>query len=143
MKELENTSWIKVRFSEIDSMRRVWHGSYVTYFEDGREAFGRQYPGIGYADMQRAGIYAPVYDIHARYLAPMGINDVAMVITRYNYHPGARLDFSYKIYREADRTLCVEGSTTQLFIDREGQLMVDLPDYYKHWQEKYLTDRME
>ena len=44
---LTNTTKTTVRFSEVDSMQVVWHGEYVRYFEDGREAFGRKYPGIG------------------------------------------------------------------------------------------------
>ena len=83
MKELTDICRVTVKFSEIDSMRRAWHGSYVTYFEDGRESFGRHYPGIGYADMQREGIYAPMYDMHLRYFAPLEINDVAEIHTRY------------------------------------------------------------
>lgn len=138
MKTLEDICRRQVRFSEIDSMRRVWHGSYVIYMEDGRESFGRRFAGIGYADMQRAGIYAPVYDVHIRYLAPLAMNDVAVIHTLYVYHPGARLDFSYKIYRESDNELCAEASTTQLFIAADGQLMTDKPDYYVAWQQKYL-----
>lgn len=138
MKELEDICRVQVKFSEIDSMRRVWHGSYVTYFEDGRESFGRHYPGIGYADMQEAGIYAPIYDMHVRYYAPLAINDVAVIHTHYIYKPGARLDYRYEVYRECDHMLCAEGSTTQLFIDREGQLMVERPDYYREWQAKFL-----
>lgn len=140
MKVLEDICHIQVRFSEIDSMRRVWHGSYITYLEDGRESFGRHYPGIGYADMQRAGIYAPIYDVHMRYYAPLGINDRAEVHTQYIYKPGARLDYQYRIYRESDHVLCAEGSTVQLFIDAGGDLLVDKPDYYEKWQARYLTD---
>lgn len=138
MKTLEDICRIPVRFSEIDSMRRVWHGSFVTYMEDGRESFGRHWPGIGYADMQEAGIYAPVYDLHIRYLAPLAMNDVAVIHTRYVYHPGARLDYAYKIYKENGDVLCAEGSSTQLFIDTDGELLTDKPDYYREWQEKYL-----
>lgn len=137
-KTLEDICTVAVRFSEIDSMRRVWHGSYVTYFEDGRESFGRHYPGIGYADMQRAGIYAPIYDLHVRYYAPLVINDRAEIHTTYVWHAGARLDYTYQVYRESDHTLCAEGSTVQLFIDPAGALMVDCPDYYTQWQERYL-----
>lgn len=36
---LTNRTTFRVRFSEIDSMQIVWHGEYVRYFEDGREAF--------------------------------------------------------------------------------------------------------
>jgi acyl-CoA thioester hydrolase len=139
-KELEDICRVTVKFSEIDSMRRVWHGSYVTYFEDGRESFGRHYPGIGYADMQREGIYAPIYELHSKYYAPLIINDVAEIHTRYVYHPGARLDYHYQVFRASDHLLCAEGSTTQLFIDQQEQLMIDKPDYYQAWQDKYLKE---
>lgn len=138
MKELEDICHVQVRFSETDQMRRVWHGSYVTYFEDGRESFGRHYPGIGYADMQQSGIYAPVYDLHLRYYAPLGMNDVAVIHTVYVYKPGARLDYRYEVYREHDGVLCASGSTVQLFIDPSGELMVEKPGYYQEWQDKFL-----
>ncbi len=115
----------------------AWHGSYVKYLEDGREAFGRHFPGIGYADMQRAGIYAPVYDLHLRFLSSLKMNDVAEIHTHYEYHPGARLDFSYKIFNQRTGALCIEAHTTQLFTDEEGQMVVDIPDYYREWQEKF------
>ncbi len=141
MDGLEDVCRVRVRFSEIDSMRRAWHGAYVSYFEDGRESFGRRYPGIGYADMQRAGVYAPLYDLHLKYFAPLALDDVAEVRTRYVYRPGARIDFEYKVFREADGVLCAEGSTVQLFIDAGGTLMVDKPGYYEAWQERYLGSR--
>lgn len=31
---------IKVRFSDTDAMGVVWHGNYLRFFEDAREAFG-------------------------------------------------------------------------------------------------------
>ena len=139
-KELTDICRVRVKFSETDAMQRVWHGSYVTYFEDGRESFGRRYPGIGYADIQRSGIYAPVYDLHVRYLAPLCINDVAEIHTRYVPKPGARLDFEYEVYREEGHILCATGSTTQLFIDPAGQLLLDLPDYYARWKERFAGD---
>ena len=108
----------------------------LTLRMDGSLSAGH-YPGIGYADMQRSGIYAPIYDLHLRFYAPLVLDDVAVVHTRYVYRPGARLDFEYKVYREADGILCAEGSTVQLFIDTEGMLMVDSPDYYKEWQARY------
>lgn len=131
---------VAVKFSEIDSMHRVWHGTYVTYFEDGRESFGRHYPGIGYADMQRASIYAPIYDVHVKYFAPLRLNDTVVIHTEYIYKPSARLDYRYKVFRDIDGALCAEGTTTQLFIDPQGNLMLDKPNYYEAWQAKYLAD---
>ena len=48
---LVNKTSLRVRFSEVDSMQIVWHGEYVRYFEDGREACGRECAGLGYMDI--------------------------------------------------------------------------------------------
>ena len=50
MRELKTSKEFEIRFSEVDSMNIVWHGSYMMYFEDAREAFGREY-GIAYLDI--------------------------------------------------------------------------------------------
>lgn len=134
--EIVDTVRIPVRFSEIDSMRRVWHGSYVKYLEDGRESFGRHYPGIGYADMVRAGILAPIIDMHLKYVGPLELNDVAVVTTRYVYKRGARLDYAYEVRRERDNALCVTATTTQLFIDADQQLVLEEPQYYIDWKRR-------
>ena len=47
---------IEIRFSEVDSMNFVWHGSYSLYFEDAREAFGAKY-GLGYLFIFNNGFY--------------------------------------------------------------------------------------
>lgn len=39
MSELKASKDFEIRFSEVDSMKVVWHGSYAIYFEDAREAF--------------------------------------------------------------------------------------------------------
>lgn len=134
---MQHTIQIPVRFSEIDSMRRVWHGSYVKYLEDGREAFGREYPGIGYADMVAAGILAPIVDVHIKYYGPLELNDVAVITTRYVYKRGARLDFAYEVRRQRDDLLCITATTTQLFIDANEQLLLEEPQYYTDWKQRY------
>jgi len=133
---LEDICKVQVKFHEIDSMRRAWHGSYVTYFEDGRESFGRHFVGIGYEDIVRSGIYAPVVDLHIKYYGPLSLNDIAVIRTRYVYKLGARLDFSYEVRRESDGKLCAKGTTTQLFIDQNEELLLDIPEYYLQWQRK-------
>lgn len=136
--ELEDVCQVNVRFSEMDPMRIVWHGSYVKYLEDGRESFGHHYPGIDYLTMAKAQMPAPVYDVHMKYFAPLGMNDVAQIHTTYVYHMGARLDFRYEIYRLRDHQLCLKAETTQLFIGPDGELLLDKPDYFEEWQRKFL-----
>ena len=49
-----------IRFSETDAMGVVWHGNYLKYFEDGREAFGKEF-GMEYLD-----IYSEVQETYPK-----------------------------------------------------------------------------
>ena len=68
---LVNKTSLRVRFSEVDSMQIVWHGEYVRYFEDGREAFGREFAGLGYMDIYASGYTAPIVELHLQYRKPL------------------------------------------------------------------------
>ena len=59
MKDLKASKDIEVRFSEVDSMGVVWHGSYALYLEDAREAFGQKY-GLDYMNYFNHDCYAPI-----------------------------------------------------------------------------------
>ena len=97
---LTNITETTVRFSEVDSMFVVWHGEYVRYFEDGREAFGRKYPGIGYLDFYANGYTAPIVDMQLQYVSPLTINDVAVIETRFIDIVAAKLCFEYIVRRK-------------------------------------------
>ena len=56
------TEEVRVRFNETDPLGIVWHGHYIVYFEDGREAFGRLH-GLTYLDIQNAGYVTPIVKV--------------------------------------------------------------------------------
>jgi len=66
MKNLFASKEIEVRFSEVDSMGIVWHGSYAKYFEDAREEFGKKY-NLGYLKIFGEGYYAPLVNLDFSY----------------------------------------------------------------------------
>ena len=99
---------LRVRFSEVDSMQIVWHGEYVRYFEDGREAFGREFAGLGY-----------------------------MVETRYIATEAAKICFEYTIRSATDGEIVAEGSSTQVFLDARGELQLLAPEFYRKWKERW------
>ena len=68
-KVLKTSKTLDIRFSEVDSMKVVWHGSYMLYFEDAREAFGKEY-GLEYMRMADEGYYAPLVDLQFHYRKP-------------------------------------------------------------------------
>ena len=134
---LSSETVIKVRFSEVDSMRIVWHGDYVKYFEDGRENFGEKYPGLGYLDIYRSGYTAPIVDMHLQYLRPLTIGEQAVIETRYIKTEAAKLCYEYEI-RNMQGEVVTRGRTIQVFVDVEGNLSLNNPEFYEEWKRKWL-----
>ncbi len=128
----------KVRFSDVDSMKVVWHGNYVHYIEDGREAFGHEFGGMAYMDMYNAGFTAPIIDMQIQYLVPLRIDDVAIIETRYIDTPAAKLCFEYIIRRESDGQIAAKATTAQVFVDVNGEMSLNNPEFYQLWKERWI-----
>ncbi len=135
---LRHSVQIRVRFSEVDSMKIVWHGEYVRYFEDAREAFGRQFGGIGYMDIYESGYTAPVVDLQLQFLRPLTMGDTATVEIRYIDTVAAKLCFEYTIRRDSDGEVAARGSSMQVFVDANGALSLTVPPFLAKWKEKWL-----
>ena len=130
---LRTTVDVRVRFSEVDSIRMVWHGSYVKYLEDAREEFGRRF-GLAYTTYLREGLLAPVVDMHISYKGMATIDDMLRVEIMYHRCRGSKLMFDYTITRPADGTLIATAETTQLFTDLNGTLIASTPDFIEQWR---------
>lgn len=135
---LTHRTAIRVRFSEVDSMRVVWHGAYMRYLEDGREEFGRRYAGLGYADIAASGYLAPVVEASLRYLSPLRLDDTVLVETRYIDTEAAKIRFEYTLRRESDGETVATGTTVQVFVDGDNNLSLLQPDFYTAWKRKWL-----
>ncbi len=136
MLELVETVRIPVRFSEVDSIRVVWHGNYLKYMEDAREAFGRKY-GLSYMQIVASGYYCPIYDYHVRFVHSATYDDVLLVTIKYKPSLGAKLCFDYEIRRERDGALVLKASTIQLFTSTDGVLEPSEPEFYRKWKSQF------
>jgi len=135
-KELVALKEITPRFGEVDSMGIVWHGSYVNYFEDGREEFGKQF-GLGYMFIFRNGFYAPLVDLNFQFKKPLEYESKAIVETRFIDCQAAKIQFEYKIYLPDDNSIICTGSSTQVFLDKNYQLIWSAPQFFEEWKKRY------
>jgi len=135
MNRLTKEIKVKVRFGEVDSMGIVWHGSYVKYFEDVREAFGEEF-GLGYLFIHGNGYYAPLVDLRFQYKRPLKYGDTMLVKIGYIPTEAAKILFNYEIYNAQTNELCTIGSSVQVFLDRNYQLVLFNPPFYNQWKEK-------
>lgn len=133
---LTDATRIKIRFSEVDSMRVVWHGQYIRYFEDGREAFGEKY-GLSYNDIYNNGYTAPIVDLTCQYKAPLTFGEEAIVETRYIATDAAKIIFEYTVYRSDGVTVAATGSTIQVFLNNKNELELVNPEFYLNWKQQW------
>jgi len=133
-KEISFTSQIRVRFVETDPMGIVWHGNYIQYFEDGREAFGRHH-GISYLDQKENGFTSPIVKSSSEHKHPLRFGEVATIKTIFIDSPAAKMVFKYEIYNEKNQIVCT-GNTTQVFLGKEEDLFLHLPPFFEAWKRK-------
>jgi acyl-CoA thioester hydrolase len=134
--ELIDRLEINVRFGEVDSMKIVWHGNYLKYFEDGRESFGAKY-NIGYLDVYHQNLMIPIVKINCDYKRPLVYGDIAIVETAFINSDAAKILFNYKIFRKADNELMATGSSMQVFLTPEAELLLTSPPFFIDWKKKH------
>ena len=123
-----------IRFSEVDSMQIVWHGSYALYFEDAREEFGRK-SHLEYMRMYEFGFYAPLVEFKVNYKQPLKYQDKAKIVITFRNTESAKLIFDYEIYNTKTNVLCATGHTVQVFLDTNYQLLWTLPPFIREWKK--------
>lgn len=134
VEELTVCQDIRVRFNETDPLGIVWHGYYITYFEDGREAFGRKH-GISYLDVHASGYTTPIVRSQCDHKLPLRYGDIARIETTILDTPAAKMVFRYKIF-DANNNLACTGETIQVFLDNNGELSLTMPAFFEDWKQK-------
>ena len=133
---LTNTVEVPIRFSETDAMGIVWHGNYIKYFEDGREAFGKQFQ-LEYLDIYGVGFTTPIVHLVCDYKLSLRYGDTARIETSYHESPAAKILYKYKIWSVNNGTLAASGESIQVFTNLKGELQLTVPDFFDKWKERW------
>lgn len=134
---LKNTVEIPIKFSEVDSLRVVWHGNFVRYFEDGREAFGKQYQ-LGYLDVYKHNLAVPLIDLQVDFKKVLEYGDTAIIETRFINSPAAKIIFEYTIKSANHGYVACTGKTTQVFMHPlTKELYITMPSFFEEWKKRW------
>ncbi len=134
--ELVAEKKIEIRFSEVDVMNVVWHGSYPLYFEDAREAFGVKY-GLSYKRYMDERVFAPIVELDIKYKRPIlyGMTPVVRIV--YRPTEAAKIVFDYEIVDAETGTVFATAHSVQVFMDMNYNLMWDNPDFFVEWKKQW------
>ncbi|MBK8658293.1 MAG: acyl-CoA thioesterase [Bacteroidetes bacterium] len=132
---LRATSSIEVRFNECDPLGIVWHGNYVKYLEDGREAFGKKY-GLDYMDFYINGYATPIVHLQLDFKKTMQYKEIAHIEVTYRNTEAAKIIFDYVIRSETKNEIVCKATTTQVFVSNGSmQLSLVCPDIFTKWKQ--------
>ena len=136
MKELKASKLFDIRFSEVDSMNVVWHGSSPLYFEDAREEFGRKYQ-LEYLRIADFGYFAPLVDLEFHYRKPLLYQMRPRIDITYHPTEAAKIIFDYEIFDTATEELMAHGRSVQVFMDKDYHLVWTNPEFYQEWKRMW------
>lgn len=134
--ELKASKLLDIRFSEVDSMNVVWHGSYMLYFEDARELFGQQYD-LTYMGFFDHGYFAPLVELNFQYKKPIKYGMRPRIDIIYRPTDAAKIVFDYEIRDPEDESLFATGHSVQVFMDTNYQLVWYSPEFYEDWKRRW------
>ena len=118
---LSTETEIIIPFHDVDSLRVVWHGHYVKYFEIARCQLLESFD-YSYEKMIESGYAWPVVDMRIKYVKPLYFNQRVVVETQlveWEY----RLKIKYLIRDINSRVTLTKGYTIQVAVDMETQEM--------------------
>lgn len=134
---------IQVMYADTDMMGVIYHGNYIKWLEVGRMQLIED-AGYDYVAMERAGYYAPVYNIDVSYKKPLKYGDRAFVRTWIAGNTGMRTEYGYEIVN-GDGEVCTYGRTTHVVVKKvEGEFKpVPFKKVFPEWFEKYEEIKIE
>lgn len=110
----------RVQYYETDQMGIVHHSNYIRWFEEARMDWMRQ-AGIGYGEMEEAGVISPVLNVSAEYRTMVHFEDVVSIIVSVRKFNGIVLELDYEVRDSADQTLRAVGTSRHCFLNDKGK----------------------
>ena len=133
---VESSTIIEVPFFDVDSMRIVWHGHYLKYFEVARCELLKKID-FGYEKMETSGYAWPITDTRLQYVNSAYFGQKIEVIASLVEYD-MRLKIKYLIRDVATQQRLTKGYSVQVAVDiatREMQL--NTPEVLLNKLEKY------
>ncbi|MBX9784604.1 MAG: acyl-CoA thioesterase [Chitinophagaceae bacterium] len=134
----ESSAQIRVRYSETDQMKVVYHGNYAQYFEAARAEAIRDM-GFTYKEMEDIGIAMPIVELHTKFLRPALYDDLLTIKTQLRAMPkDHRIEFHHEVYNESGKLLTV-GRIVLYFLDAKTMARTVMPEALKKHLEPFFT----
>ncbi len=108
----------RVIYRDTDRMGVSYYANYFVWFEAARTEYFRAL-GLPYTECEKKGIFLPVIEAHAKYIAASTYDDELIVRTSVSKFTPSTIRFEYVILNAANQKILTQGFTVHVFVDRE------------------------
>jgi acyl-CoA thioester hydrolase len=113
----------------------VNNGTYFDFFEVGRSELMRSF-GMPYTLFEDAGVFLPLIEAHAEYIAPARYDDLLDIeATLREENMGARIKFEYNIFH--GNTTIAKGYTVHSYLNAVTMRAQRPPRFFTEWLDNY------
>ena len=109
------------RYAETDKAGVVHHSVYPVWFEMGRTELLRA-NGLAYKDLEAAGIFFFVAEMHIKYRRPAFYDDKLELETVCSRVTPGKVEHTYRLSRPGDSTLLAEATTILACVNAKGKV---------------------
>ena len=107
----------RVRYGDTDKMGITYYANYFVWFEAARTEYFRAL-GLPYTECEKQGLFLPVVETSARYMAPSTYDDLITVRTSVSSLGKSTMRFEYQVLHKTTNKLLVTGHSVHVFVDR-------------------------
>ena len=108
----------RVIYRDTDKMGISYYANYFVWFEAARTEYFRAL-GLPYTECEKKGIFLPVIEAQAKYIAPSTYDDDLIVRTSVSKFTPSTIRFEYLVLNARTQKTLTKGYTVHVFVDRE------------------------
>ena len=126
--EWKNRIRIAVRFADVDLMGHVNNAKYVTYLEEARVAYFRQFPDLDFTKPDYVpGNSVIVASLKLDYRSPAFLNETLVIGMGATELRRSSFTLEYTVEEEKTNRLVANASTVMVYFDYKAQKSQEVP----------------
>jgi len=129
-----DTTRVKVRFNDTDSMGVVHFKNYMVYFDDGFVSFMNSIKNKrNIEEMIHEGLACGVKHVDITYEGSAKFGDYIIVKTRIKNIGNKSIKFIHELYKESDNTLLAKIEAVRFVLNLKTNELMDIMDFLEYY----------
>jgi len=129
-----DTTTVKVRFNDTDTMGVVHFKNYMVYFDDGFVSFMNSIKNKRYIEeMIHEGLACGVKHVDISYEDSAKFGDYVIVKTRIKKIGNTSLTFNHELFKESDNSLLASVEAVRFVLNLETNKLMNIMEFFKYF----------